>query len=47
MKHTVYDSDRATAGRTCAKLRQMIEDPVVFRDRLTFPARLRSSRVPV
>ena len=47
MKHTVYDSDRPTAERTCAELRQMIEDPVAFRDRLTFPIRLRSSRVPV
>jgi 2-polyprenyl-6-methoxyphenol hydroxylase-like FAD-dependent oxidoreductase len=43
MKHTVYDSDRATAQRTCAELRRMIEDPVAFRDRLRFPVRLRSS----
>ncbi len=45
MKHTVYDSDRATAERTCADLRRMIEDPVAFRERLTFPATLRSSPV--
>jgi 3-(3-hydroxy-phenyl)propionate hydroxylase len=43
MKHTVYDSDRATAERTCADLRRMIEDPVAFRERLTFPAKLRSA----
>jgi 3-(3-hydroxy-phenyl)propionate hydroxylase/6-hydroxy-3-succinoylpyridine 3-monooxygenase len=42
MKHTVYDSDRATAERTCAELRRMIEDPAAFRERLTFPAKLRS-----
>jgi 3-(3-hydroxy-phenyl)propionate hydroxylase len=47
MKHTVYDSDRAAAERTCAELRRMIEDPVAFRDRLTFPVRLRSSPPPV
>jgi 2-polyprenyl-6-methoxyphenol hydroxylase-like FAD-dependent oxidoreductase len=47
MKHTVYDSDRATAERTCADLRRMIEDPVAFRERLTFPARLRSAPPPV
>jgi 3-(3-hydroxy-phenyl)propionate hydroxylase len=43
MKHTVYDSDRATAERTCAELRRMIADPVAFRERLTFPAKLRSA----
>jgi 3-(3-hydroxy-phenyl)propionate hydroxylase len=43
MKHTVYDSDRATAERTCAQLRRMIEDPVAFRERLTFPAKLRTA----
>jgi 2-polyprenyl-6-methoxyphenol hydroxylase-like FAD-dependent oxidoreductase len=43
MKHVVYDSDRATAERTCADLRRMIEQPVAFRERLAFPARLRSS----
>jgi 3-(3-hydroxy-phenyl)propionate hydroxylase len=43
MKHTVYDSDRATAERTCAELRRMIEDPDAFRERLTFPAKLRSA----
>jgi 3-(3-hydroxy-phenyl)propionate hydroxylase len=43
MKHTVYDSDRATAERTCVELRRMIEDPAAFRERLTFPAKLRSA----
>jgi 3-(3-hydroxy-phenyl)propionate hydroxylase len=43
MKHTVYDSDRATAEQTCADLRRMVDDPVAFRRRLTFPAQLRSS----
>jgi hypothetical protein len=43
MKHTVYDSDRAAAERTCTELRHMIQDPVAFRARLTFPAKLRSS----
>jgi 3-(3-hydroxy-phenyl)propionate hydroxylase len=43
MKHTVYDSDRATAERTCEELRRMIEDPVAFRERLTFPAKLRTA----
>jgi 3-(3-hydroxy-phenyl)propionate hydroxylase/6-hydroxy-3-succinoylpyridine 3-monooxygenase len=46
MKHTVYDSDRATAERTCAELRRMIEDPVAFQDRLRFPVRLRSTGAP-
>ncbi len=45
MKRTVYDSDRAAAERTCAELRRMIEDPVAFRERLTFPAKLRSAPV--
>jgi 2-polyprenyl-6-methoxyphenol hydroxylase-like FAD-dependent oxidoreductase len=45
MKHTVYDSDRATAERTCADLRRMIADPAAFRERLTFPAKLRSASV--
>lgn len=43
MKHTVYDSDRAAAERTCAELRRAMEDPVVFRARLSFPAKLRSN----
>jgi 2-polyprenyl-6-methoxyphenol hydroxylase-like FAD-dependent oxidoreductase len=43
MKRTVYDSDRATAERTCAELRRMIQDPVAFRQRLTFPAKLRTA----
>lgn len=34
------------AERTCAELRRMIEDPVAFRERLTFPVRLRSSGAP-
>ena len=33
----------AAAERTCTELRHMIEDPVAFRARLTFPAKLRSS----
>jgi hypothetical protein len=45
MKRTVYDSDRGAGERTCADLRRMIEDPVAFRERLTFPARLRSAPV--
>jgi 3-(3-hydroxy-phenyl)propionate hydroxylase len=43
MKHTVYDSDRTAAERTCTELRHMIEDPVAFRERLRFPVRLRSN----
>jgi 3-(3-hydroxy-phenyl)propionate hydroxylase len=45
MKRTVYDSDRAAAERTCAELRRMIDDPAAFRERLTFPAKLRSAPV--
>jgi hypothetical protein len=43
MKHTVYDSDRTAAERTCTELRHMIEDPEALRERLRFPVRLRSS----
>jgi 3-(3-hydroxy-phenyl)propionate hydroxylase len=43
MKRIVYDSDRAAAEQTCADLRQTISDPVAFRERLLFPAKLRSA----
>ena len=45
MKRTVYDADPAAAHQTCEELRAMIADPEAFRERLTFPAKLRSAGV--
>ena len=42
MKRTVYDSDPATAHQVCEDLRAMLADPAAFRERLRFPAKLRS-----
>jgi len=42
MKRTVYDSDAAAAHRVCDDLRAMIADPDALRERLLFPAKLRS-----
>jgi 3-(3-hydroxy-phenyl)propionate hydroxylase/6-hydroxy-3-succinoylpyridine 3-monooxygenase len=43
LKKTVYDSGRAAAEQTLADLRRMVADPVALRERLTFPAKLRSA----
>jgi 3-(3-hydroxy-phenyl)propionate hydroxylase len=46
MKRTVYDADRAAAEQTCADLRRVISDPAALRERLLFPAKLRSGPGP-
>ncbi|HZE06189.1 MAG TPA: FAD-dependent monooxygenase, partial [Solirubrobacteraceae bacterium] len=43
MKRAVYDTDAAAAHRVCEDLRAMIADPVALRERLLFPAKLRSA----
>jgi 3-(3-hydroxy-phenyl)propionate hydroxylase/6-hydroxy-3-succinoylpyridine 3-monooxygenase len=43
MKRTVYDSDRRAGEEILEDLRRMIADPVAFRERLRFPAKLRSA----
>ena len=42
MKRTVYESDRRAAEETIAVMRRTVADPPAFRERLLFPARLRS-----
>lgn len=42
LKRTVYDAPPEAAHQTCEELRAMIADPMAFRARLLFPARLRS-----
>jgi len=43
MKRTVYESDRHAGHETLEGLRAMIADPAAFRERLWFPARLKSA----
>lgn len=43
LKETVYDTDPAAAHRVCDEVRAMIADPDALRQRLRFPARLRSA----
>jgi 3-(3-hydroxy-phenyl)propionate hydroxylase len=43
MKQTVYEADPRTARATLEALRRTIADPVALRERLTFPATLKSA----
>jgi 3-(3-hydroxy-phenyl)propionate hydroxylase len=43
MKQTVYDADPGTGHETIEGLRRMIADPAALRERVTFPAKLKSS----
>jgi 3-(3-hydroxy-phenyl)propionate hydroxylase/6-hydroxy-3-succinoylpyridine 3-monooxygenase len=43
MKRIVYESDRRAGHEILQELRRMVADPVALRERLRFPARLRSA----
>ena len=43
MKRTVYESDRHAGHATIEQWRRMVADPAAFRERLMFPAKLRSA----